>query len=402
MELSLAVTHSLSDLIRRCKVYCTEPGRIPLAGMVTTCCFDKTGTLTSDDMRFLGVILPMNMIGSSSVESPALVQDILGLPLEVQHTLVTCHNLSSVEGVSTDLIGDPMEKAMFRACGWSISPNNSSIHPPAGSSLQSIQVKHRFAFESKLRRMSVLVNRSAAVSLYTKGAPETLKDLLLPDSLPLRYDLFYRHQMQLGRRVLAIANRDLRSADLSHRDVSKARNTIEKDLKFAGFLIFDSPLKADSAKVIKNLNHAGLRVVMITGDALLTSVEVARRVGLVPKHNNIYEIRPSGLSEFSGASDSFRLFPIPMSGVGYPSNDSIPLSAIHSLKDFDLCICGDVVDPMKGIDRTVVSQIKIFARHVSINISFISCLCYMLDLIVCSSNIMDRRHQVKKRTFCHC
>ena len=42
MELSLAVNNSLIALMG-CRVYCTEPFRIPLAGKVEVCCFDKTG-----------------------------------------------------------------------------------------------------------------------------------------------------------------------------------------------------------------------------------------------------------------------------------------------------------------------------------------------------------------------
>ncbi len=46
MELSLAVTTSIADLVSRCKVYCTEPWRIPMAGKVDVCCFDKVRTHT--------------------------------------------------------------------------------------------------------------------------------------------------------------------------------------------------------------------------------------------------------------------------------------------------------------------------------------------------------------------
>lgn len=373
MELSLAVTHSLSDLIRRCKVYCTEPFRIPLAGMVTTCCFDKTGTLTSDDMRFLGVILPTFMSESSFVETPCPVQNILDLPLEVQHIIIACQSLSLANSRSEDLIGDPMEKAVFQASGWTMK-NDNTMAPPAASKRPEVIVKHRFIFSSKLRRMSVLASVAGSNQIFTKGAPEIVKSLLHPDSIPDSYDGFYQRQMRLGRRVLAIAYRNLGNTDISHNDISKARSVLEKQLKFAGFLVFDSPLKADSTKVIKHLRQAGLEIFMITGDSLLTAVDVATRVGLVKKHQSVYEICQSNQLDTHGAS--FGLVPINRTD-GNSTDVVIPLSSLHSLVDCVICATGDVIESLDSLDRSIIPYIKIFARHVSY------CIQSVLAVFVC-------------------
>ena len=55
-----------------------------------------------------------------------------------------------------------------------------------------------------------------------------------------------------------------------------------------------SPLKSDSRKVVKDLRAGGQDVVMVTGDALLTAAEVARRVGIIPPKAACYELSGGG------------------------------------------------------------------------------------------------------------
>lgn len=358
MELSLAVTTSLSDLIKRYQIYCTEPFRIPIAGLVDTCCFDKTGTLTSDELRLHGVRLPntaeavhddditIRMTNESKEnnkvdEDLILFDNILSrqnygngshrvkddgnvesmniicslIPHETLRVMVGCQSLATthvfVPGrdgrtiLQTELCGDPLEVAVMKGCGFTIDPKTDSVvekerptlvdnRSPLSIGRVSINVLHRFAFSSKLRRMTVLAvdNSDDLLWALTKGAPEALQPMIDPKTLPLDYEQSYLRQMMLGRRVLALAYRNLGKNSMSSLAKWKSsRDKVESMLTFAGLIIMDSPLKTDSARVIKELRAGNQNVVMVTGDAVLTAVEVARRVGIIDSpHERTYEL----------------------------------------------------------------------------------------------------------------
>jgi cation-transporting ATPase 13A1 len=290
MELSLAVTNSVASLVRDCQVFCTEVFRIPLAGQVSICCFDKTGTLTSDEMQLAGV---RYVDSNGSFQKVAKPDE--GLPWPVERIMVACHSLALNGMVDysqeehDNVIGDPLEKAVLKETGFRLIQNKVlQSDQPSADRPRSIVILHRFRFSSKLKRMSVLVREDEGPKtwLLSKGAPETIKTLLDPGTIPSNYDEISTEHMSLGQRVLAIAYREVRKDEFT---VNKTpvegldRETLEKDLKFAGFLLLDCPVKPDSQQVIMELSNSGHKCFMITGDALLTAASVARMVGIIAR-----------------------------------------------------------------------------------------------------------------------
>lgn len=59
------------------------------------------------------------------------------------------------------------------------------------------------------------------------------------------------------------------------------RTDAESDLEFLGFIIFENKLKPSTAGVISELNEAGIRNVMCTGDNILTAISVARECNML-------------------------------------------------------------------------------------------------------------------------
>ncbi|KAJ8324295.1 putative cation-transporting ATPase 1 [Batrachochytrium dendrobatidis] len=287
MELSLAVNNSLVSLARA-YVFCTEPFRIPFAGRIDIACFDKTGTLTAENLIVEGVTGLTGSMDDLSLPTQ--------LPIATTHVLAAAHALVRLED---GVIGDPMEKNTLESIRWMLDSGDIITPKPEVSKSISghcIKVQRRFPFSSSLKRMSTISlledgSAQAKTLISAKGAPETIKGMLR--TVPKDYDEHYKYWARRGKRVLALAYKHAPKMTVTQiRDLT--REQTEKDLVFAGFLIFYCPLKPDSINAIRILNESLHRVVMITGDNALTASHIAREVEIVQRDVLVADVDTSG------------------------------------------------------------------------------------------------------------
>lgn len=335
MELSIAVNTSLIALARR-GIFCTEPFRIPFAGKVDICCFDKTGTLTSDDMEFCGVV--------GLADSVELESDMSKVPLRTVEILASCHALVFVDN---KLVGDPLEKAALKGIDWAYKSDEKAMPKKGGG--QAVQIVQRHHFASHLKRMAVVVRVQEEFFAFVKGAPETIQDRLA--DLPSSYVETYKKYTRQGSRVLALAFKSL--PDMT---VSEARNLdrdiVESGLTFAGFAVFNCPIRADSAAVLLELKASSHDLVMITGDQALTACHVATQVHIISK--------PTLILGPSRSREGYEwISPDETERINFSDEEVATLSISH-----DLCIGGDCIEMLQQTSAVlqVIPYVKVFAR----------------------------------------
>lgn len=101
-------------------------------------------------------------------------------------------------------------------------------------------------------------------------------------AVPIDFDEllgFYTHR---GFRVIACATKHIHNSK-QNQVQEMIRSDAESNLEFVGFIIFENKTKAATPAVIKELQEAGIRKVMCTGDNILTAISVARGCQLIDR-----------------------------------------------------------------------------------------------------------------------
>ncbi len=178
-------------------IYCISPPRINMAGKLKLICFDKTGTLTEDGLDLWGVI---KIDTENNFSTPVHKISDLQQECRLLQTLATCHSLTRFDGLLT---GDPLDVKMFESTQWifvdehvagtckfeQVTPcvRQYRSNESNGADGQEIAIIKQYTFSSGLLRMSVLCKKldSNNLDVYTKGAPEKIKELCRPETSKL-------------------------------------------------------------------------------------------------------------------------------------------------------------------------------------------------------------------------
>ena len=155
-----------------------------------------------------------------------------------------------------------------------------------------VAILKQFTFSSHLQRMGVIVRRLGMrnMEVYVKGSPEMVATLCDQQTLPPDYDDCLKSYTKHGYRVLALAYKTLDSKVTWHKIQQYHRTEAECDLNFLGFIVMKNVLKPETTPIIQQLYKAKIRVVMVTGDNILTAVSVARECGMVKPSDKVIHI----------------------------------------------------------------------------------------------------------------
>ncbi|XP_068890939.1 polyamine-transporting ATPase 13A2 isoform X2 [Aphelocoma coerulescens] len=292
-------------------IFCISPPRINLGGKLRLVCFDKTGTLTEEGLDVWGVVPLEGQRFLPMVREPRC------LPAgALLYALAACHAVSPLRG---QLVGDPVDLKMLESTGWRLEMTEEEdgelpafqqfgmkvlavVRPPPEEE-QPRDRKHqapvgilrRFPFSSSFQRMSVLVKLpgEASAHAYVKGAPEMVASLCRKETVPPDFSRMLRHYTTDGFRVLALACKALGTVATFEEALQLPRDSVESGLSFLGFLVMKNVLKPESAPVIHLLRSANIRPVMVTGDNMLTAMNVARGCRMVEPREGVIFVTAS-------------------------------------------------------------------------------------------------------------
>ena len=364
--LGIGISYSISRLKKQ-KIMCIARDRVNIAGKVNILCFDKTGTLTEDHLDIYGYRSVKMKKNSQEFQFNPFIKDAYENSSEAynyykqrrgkekQHKdknkdlnlffvecLATCHCATYV---NDNIIGDPVDVKMFESSGWTLHENSAEqeektshnmistfVRPGQEEDLQTkiqkikekqlgpneideidrvmedhyeLGIVRRFDFVPKLQRMSVItknVNENY-YKVFCKGSPEKLRELCLPETIPDTFNDTLNKYAIKGFRVLAMAFKTIKMSYMQSQQIT--REKAESKMIFLGLLIVQNKLKNETKPTLNILESAGLKMVMATGDNILTAISVSKECELIKKNSIVYSCEIEGNKLVWNAIENF-------------------------------------------------------------------------------------------------
>ena len=243
------------------------------AGSLSLLFSDKTGTITEGKLSVVGNVRKF----SSMKELP--------LPLKDEVTIGIGLNNSSSYSNGSIIGGNSTDRALM----------SFLVDAGVDANVAREDVRNFNAFDSAKKYSTVTINHNGKVVTYIKGAPERiiarcqtyLDENGAVKPLTERNFLMTYMDEQAGRsmRLLGVAKCDGDTAD-------------GDSLTLVCVLAIRDNVRKEAVDAIREVQEAGIQVVMVTGDRKETAVAIAKEAGLL-KHNTDVALTSAELAELS-------------------------------------------------------------------------------------------------------
>ncbi len=237
--LSSNVKRMLNDM-----VLVRKSAGIEAAGSMNILFTDKTGTITKGKMSVESFILPSGEIINSTKEFKLKFPENFNSFCEN-----SIYNSSAKISGHKILGGNATERALIEISHKHINANYSKVH-------------NKIPFDSNSKQSSAYFENKH----FRKGAPE----VLLAHTKNTHFDKFaveyaISQKQNEGKRVIAMLEND----------------------NFTCAVVISDPLRREAQSSVNALQMAGIDVVMITGDGILTAQSIAKSTNIINSTRNL-------------------------------------------------------------------------------------------------------------------
>jgi magnesium-transporting ATPase (P-type) len=282
-------------------------------GSVSVICSDKTGTLTRNEMTVRSIVTAgcdcevtgegCQAAGAFRTLGEAFDPASHTVLMELIRAGLLCNDAEIRRSDAAWLVdGDPMEGALVSlAMKAGLEPALLRKQQPRTDEIP-FDPQHRF--------MATLHHgHDDGAFILLKGAPERILEMCdrerrTDGDVPINVDAWRSRADEFaaqGQRLLAFA---VKPTQMEHRALLFA--DVDSNAILLGFVGLIDPPRQEAIAAVRACRSAGIRVIMITGDHLVTAREIARQLGIAERPSTLTGADIDRLDE-AGIRDAIRV-----------------------------------------------------------------------------------------------
>ena len=260
LMIAIVLMQNTSKMLQN-NVLVRKPIGIETAGSLNILFSDKTGTITKGELE---VVEFFDGDLKDSYQSSKYIKEYMGLCIGKNTGAMFDNNDKVIGGNATD-------KALLKFLG-----KNEM------NSLNDIKVIKSQGFNSANKYSAAELEN---VTVY-KGAPERLLGKATKyinengQVLPIDKD-------KLNAKIDSLADKAMRVLSFAYSESELIEDALPDDLVIVGFVGIRDDVRPEAKQAIKEVQNAGVQVVMITGDRKETAVAIAKDSGLIKSDDEL-------------------------------------------------------------------------------------------------------------------